>query len=859
VYSVDANNTAGGATSSNVELHVKLPTYTTFGFDDFDDNSRNTALWGTTDFQTSAARFSEQGGNLTFYTIGTPAGEQFAYRPWRAGALRYDNNWTAEVDLAVDDDIILGPNTDIEFGLYVFNQDDPNDYAWLTLMHERNGTGSYNDTYGVLGAVDGNESIPGVNTSINRTQDEADIRLVWDAGNQIMSFDKDDNGTWVTVQSLTIKGGGNLDWGMTAGAKFALHLFGSSNNQAITIDDEVIFDDFEIASTPPVINTPPANVSVPPTGTATFTVVASDASRYSWAGPGGPIGNSDNATLTITNVNPLDYGTYTVYANNAMGTVNSSATLSSSPPVFTTQLTAQKVVAGTSIDLNGTATGATSYQWYRNEALVGTSAVYPITNFSDANHAGSYRVVAIGAYGNDEQDELDLREPITSIGGVGYDNFNDNSNNATLWVANDFSRDGNFTEYNGTLAFSAPNGGDVSVSRVWKANAMARDSNWTAMVDVNLPALNLTGNKVVEIGLWASHQYDDNGSMVTLERNATHSYFHAETYVPGGEDSNKSITTSTHASLRLRWDANNTILYAEFDDNASDSIPSWQQLRSWNLSAGPTDWDLNSTSSFAIDLSADSEDLTLANSDNIYFDNFSVGQFNNGLVAHYIFSGDASDVSGKGNNGTVNGATPTTDRFANSNKAFFFDGVNDWVDMTAHNLPVSGANPKTISIWIKNENPNEHSRHPVVIGTQPPPDQTIFALWHRPLSHAGNGWHLEGGNENLVSGVGYNSALWRHHVITYNGTIATYYIDGVLKASEAKTLNTQTGQLRIAKHVTKEEYFKGKIDDVRVYNRALSSEEAALLYQLEKPYLHSKSYYGERVDYHAPKRRRGGV
>ena len=44
------------------------------------------------------------------------------------------------------------------------------------------------------------------------------------------------------------------------------------------------------------------------------------------------------------------------------------------------------------------------------------------------------------------------------------------------------------------------------------------------------------------------------------------------------------------------------------------------------------------------------------------------------LVAHYTFSGDASDQSSYGNDGTVRGATLTKDRFGNENSAYYFDG-----------------------------------------------------------------------------------------------------------------------------------------------------------------------------------------
>ena len=50
-----------------------------------------------------------------------------------------------------------------------------------------------------------------------------------------------------------------------------------------------------------------------------------------------------------------------------------------------------------------------------------------------------------------------------------------------------------------------------------------------------------------------------------------------------------------------------------------------------------------------------------------------------GLVGWWPFNGNANDDSGNGNNGTVNGATLTFDRFVNINTTFVFDGVDDWI------------------------------------------------------------------------------------------------------------------------------------------------------------------------------------
>jgi hypothetical protein len=57
----------------------------------------------------------------------------------------------------------------------------------------------------------------------------------------------------------------------------------------------------------------------------------------------------------------------------------------------------------------------------------------------------------------------------------------------------------------------------------------------------------------------------------------------------------------------------------------------------------------------------------------------------NGLIGYWPFNGNANDESGNNNNGTVNGATLTNDRFGNANKAYAFDGVNDKIVSTINN------------------------------------------------------------------------------------------------------------------------------------------------------------------------------
>ena len=71
-----------------------------------------------------------------------------------------------------------------------------------------------------------------------------------------------------------------------------------------------------------------------------------------------------------------------------------------------------------------------------------------------------------------------------------------------------------------------------------------------------------------------------------------------------------------------------------------------------------------------------------------------------GLVGWWPFNGNANDESGNGNNGTVNGATLTTDRFGNANSAYSFDGVNDYISvLSSTSLNFGTGNSFTISFF----------------------------------------------------------------------------------------------------------------------------------------------------------------
>ena len=206
-----------------------------------------------------------------------------------------------------------------------------------------------------------------------------------------------------------------------------------------------------------------------------------------------------------------------------------------------------------------------------------------------------------------------------------------------------------------------------------------------------------------------------------------------------------------------------------------------------------------------------------------------------GLVAYYPFNGNAEDESGNGNDGEIIGAKLIKDRFGNSDSAFEFDGIDDWIDLTKNNLPIAGSSPRTIGIWIKPRvNPRGYNA-------------LIYGVDSSRIDAAGVGFYVafhrsQGGNTLILADpphlkVGPKPDLfdrWSFHVFTYDGSSGSYYIDGILEAKEAMQLNTFDGKIYISKTPHNGDFYCGDLDDVFVFNRALSAEEVKALYEFEK-------------------------
>jgi hypothetical protein len=208
-----------------------------------------------------------------------------------------------------------------------------------------------------------------------------------------------------------------------------------------------------------------------------------------------------------------------------------------------------------------------------------------------------------------------------------------------------------------------------------------------------------------------------------------------------------------------------------------------------------------------------------------------------GLVAYYPFNGNANDESTNNNNGVVNGATLTTDRFGDANKAYAFDGVDDRINANVGAEMYSAE--KTISVWAMVSGAG--SFNPRLVGVGPHGSSLqYYSLLLEGLTSPRRLWFF---TYNAVSQaysntLVQNSSLWNHYTVTYNGSAVKIYINGILDSETAVTgslNNFSSALLQIGYSDNGLDWFDGKLDDIRIYNRAISDAEILALYNAEKP------------------------
>lgn len=220
-----------------------------------------------------------------------------------------------------------------------------------------------------------------------------------------------------------------------------------------------------------------------------------------------------------------------------------------------------------------------------------------------------------------------------------------------------------------------------------------------------------------------------------------------------------------------------------------------------------------------------------------------------GLIAHYPFDGNAIDLTNNQNHGIIDGPVVVKDRFGVDSSAYRFDGVNDFIyfGSPATLMPSS----ITINFWVKLDDPN---RIMFFMSNALPGPGT----WGASAFYAndGTGWRttVGGGINNRVlaikSNINADSSKWQMYTMTYgtDSNTLNLFIDGkfITKQNFFGTVGGFTSSDSLQhdsntswyfgmnnerrKQALDPYYFKGLLDDMRIYNRALTHQEVMDLF-----------------------------
>lgn len=211
------------------------------------------------------------------------------------------------------------------------------------------------------------------------------------------------------------------------------------------------------------------------------------------------------------------------------------------------------------------------------------------------------------------------------------------------------------------------------------------------------------------------------------------------------------------------------------------------------------------------------------------------------LAAYYPFCGNANDASGNVNNGTVTGATLTADRFGNPNSAYSFNGTSDYIQIPHSASLTYSNNLISISFWMKvttwPTDGLEHylfAKHSSVGTTQMGYHMYLHGIPSQPIVYRyRNGVASSWGGSSALTNTLVMPGSWFNVVVTTDNLFDKIYVNGVLTyTASSQIIGANTNPLFIGQDPVGGVFYGGILDDIAIYNKALSQSEVNQLYNL---------------------------
>lgn len=202
------------------------------------------------------------------------------------------------------------------------------------------------------------------------------------------------------------------------------------------------------------------------------------------------------------------------------------------------------------------------------------------------------------------------------------------------------------------------------------------------------------------------------------------------------------------------------------------------------------------------------------------------------LLIYLPFNGNANDESGNDNHATNIQATLTTDRFGNSNSAYYFNGIDNYIYVPNSLTLRTPKNSISMCAWVYVNNWYNNNWSPIFVKAN-----SGYGMYGMQLLNFSDAKLLEVHLNDYYINSNYTFSLnqWYFIVFTWDGGTAKYYANGYLieQKTLTGTITADNEPLIIGQDPPEiNEYLKGKLDEIRIYDKAIPASTVDSIYAL---------------------------